>query len=260
MLEHNSQDVHLFGVQSAVKNGDVNIAYSMLGEGRPFVLLHGFSLSKEVWPALGYVGSLIGSGHQLIAIDLRGHGRSSRPHDPAAYAADKEVGDIRAVFDSLGLERASLMGYSRGGRLALEFAALLPQRVQRLIVGGAHPFAQDMSLFRNAIAQGLQGWIDVVEHAAGSLPKSIKSQIAQNDIGALAAAVAKDRPDISGQLSELDCSCLFYAGSDDAMCGDIIRSANLVRRGEAVQLSGCNHVSALLRADLLGPHMVRFLT
>jgi pimeloyl-ACP methyl ester carboxylesterase len=241
------------------KNRDVNIAYSVFGNGRALVLLHGFSLSRHTWSELGYIAPLVEGGHQLIAIDLRGHGDSSKPHDPAAYLADKEASDVKAVLDSVGVERASLWGYSRGGRVALEFAVLHPNRVHKLVVGGAHPFAQDMSLYRNAVARGMQGWIDVVEHATGSLPTSIKSQISQNDVEALRAAVAKDRLDISGQFSDLDCSCLFYAGSKDAMCDESVRSARLVRQGEAVQLNKCNHMSAFLRSDLILPHMVRFL-
>jgi pimeloyl-ACP methyl ester carboxylesterase len=241
------------------KNGDVNIAYSVLGEGRPLVLLHGFSLSRHTWSVLGYTAPLVETGHQLIAIDLRGHGDSSKPHDPASYLADKEASDIKAVLDALRVERASILGYSRGGRVALEFAVLHPSRIHKLAVGGAHPFAQDMSLYRNAVARGIEGWIDAIESSAGPLPTSVKTQIARNDINALRAAVAEDRPDVSDQVSGLDCPAFFYAGSQDPICQNLICFAQLASQGEALELSGCNHVSTFLRAELILRHVIRFL-
>jgi pimeloyl-ACP methyl ester carboxylesterase len=241
------------------KNRDVNVAYSMFGDGRALALLHGFSLSRHTWSELGYTAPLVEAGHQLIAIDLRGHGDSSRPHDPAAYSADKEASDVKAVLDSLGVERASLLGYSRGGRVALEFAALHPNRIDKLLVGGAHPFAQDMSLYRNAIARGTQDWIYVIESAAGPLPASVRAQITKNDANALRAAVAEDRPDMSDQLSRLGCPALFYAGSADPICQNVMRSAQLVSQGEAIGFSGRDHMSTLLDAALVLSHVLRFL-
>jgi len=241
------------------KNRDVNIAYSVRGEGRALVLLHGFSLSRHIWSELGYTAPLVEAGHQLIAIDLCGHGDSSKPHDPAAYLADKEASDVEAVLDPLNVERASLLGYSRGGRVALEFAVLHPNRIHKLIVGGAHPFAQDMSLYRNAIARRMQDWIDVVESAAGPLPASVRTQITKNDVNALRAAVAEDRPDISDQLSRRGCPALFYTGSADPICQNVMRSAQLVSQGEAIGFSGRDNMSTLLDADLVLSHVLRFL-
>lgn len=244
---------------ATTESDGVDIAYSDIGEGRSLVLLHGFSLSKRVWSDLGYTAPLVDASYRVIAVDLRGHGDSGKPHDAAAYSADKEASDIKAVLDSIGVGRANFMGYSRGGRLALEFAALFPERVHKLIVGGAHPFAQDMSFYRNAIGRGMQDWIDVVDSTAGPLPTWLKRQIAQSDVHALRAAVAEDRPDISDQLSGLNRSALFYAGSEDPICENLNRSTQLVSQGEALELSGSNHISTFLHADLILPHVMRFL-
>ncbi len=241
------------------RNGDLTIRYETRGAGRPLVLLHAYSLSSEAWQDMGYVEPLVEAGHRLVLIDLRGHGGSGKPHDPAAYAEPAQALDVRAVMDALGLDRASLMGYSRGGRMALEFAAEAPERVDRLAIGGAHPFVQDMSLFRAAMAEGIEGWIAVIERFGGPLPEPLRARIAANDVAALNAAVAEDRPGLLDRLGGFDRPCLFFSGTDDPLRPEIARAAGLLPRARFVEIAGCNHMTALQRADLVLPPLCAFL-
>lgn len=174
----------------------------MTGEGKPLVLLHGFGLSGMDWEGAGYAEPLRASGHRLVVIDLRGHGASSKPHDPEAYLPAAEATDIIAVLDSLAIERADFVGYSLGGRLALEVATMFPGRIRKLVVGGTHPYAQDMRLYRVAVSRGIEGWIEVIEKIGGPLPAPARQRIALGDVNALRAAVALDRPDISMKLTD----------------------------------------------------------
>ena len=84
------------------------------------LLLHGFSYSIEAWRRTGSGASLGSQGRRVIGIDPRGHGRSGKPHrDPAAYGGDQLADDVLAVLDAVGVERTAIMGYSMGGRIAM---------------------------------------------------------------------------------------------------------------------------------------------
>ena len=95
------------------------LAVHRLGEGRPALLLHGLFSSAEVnWQRYGHAGRIAEAGFEAIMPDLRAHGRSAAPHDPAAYPADVLVRDVAALVDGLGLEDYDLCGFSLGARAA----------------------------------------------------------------------------------------------------------------------------------------------
>ncbi|MGW4063056.1 alpha/beta fold hydrolase [Amycolatopsis sp. NPDC004747] len=102
------------------------LAYRTLGSGRPLVLFHGFTGSGRDW--LGPAVALADHGHRVIIPDLRGHGASAAPHDPAAYPPDVLADDGFALLGQLGLDDYDLGGYSFGGRVVL-----------RLLARGARP-------------------------------------------------------------------------------------------------------------------------
>ncbi|MFD0803794.1 alpha/beta fold hydrolase, partial [Streptomonospora algeriensis] len=90
-------------------------------EGVPILLVHGFGSDYELnWERTGWTRAL--EGLPVFGCDLRGHGGSGKPHDPAAYTPGAFVGDLVALLDTLGIERADVVGYSLGARLAWELA------------------------------------------------------------------------------------------------------------------------------------------
>jgi pimeloyl-ACP methyl ester carboxylesterase len=72
---------------------------TLVGEGRPLALLHGWCCDRSWWTEPGYVDELR-TDHRLINVDLRGHGASDKPHEPAAYTSDALTGDVFAVADA----------------------------------------------------------------------------------------------------------------------------------------------------------------
>ena len=119
------------------RNGEVEIAYLDSGEGEPIVLVHGFASNKEVnWVNTGWMTTLTRAGFRAIALDNRGHGASSKLYDPAAYHSATMAEDVRALLDHLQIERADVMGYSMGARIAAFFAVEHPGRVRSLVLGG----------------------------------------------------------------------------------------------------------------------------
>src|SRR5438067_6227965 len=110
------------------------------GDGSPLLLLHGFTGSLRTWDALR---STLGASTRVIAMDLIGHGRSAAPRDPERYTLDLAVADVAALLDSLELDSTNVLGYSMGGRLALQFAVTHPKRVRALILESASPGIED---------------------------------------------------------------------------------------------------------------------
>ncbi|MFG3685351.1 alpha/beta fold hydrolase [Micromonospora sp. NPDC047740] len=118
--------------QYAEVNG-INLYYETHGSGRPLILLHGGLGSGEMF---GAALPVLAARHQVITVDLQGHGRTAdidRPLD-IWFMAD----DIAALIDHLGLEKPDLVGYSLGGGVALRAGARYPGKVGRLVAASAH--------------------------------------------------------------------------------------------------------------------------
>jgi pimeloyl-ACP methyl ester carboxylesterase len=118
--------------QYAEVNG-INLYYETHGSGRPLILLHGGLGSGEMF---GPVLPQLAERHQVIAVDLQGHGRTAdidRPIDPRLMA-----GDIAALIDHLRLDTPDVVGYSLGGGVALQTASMYPTKVRRLVMVSAN--------------------------------------------------------------------------------------------------------------------------
>lgn len=108
------------------------LAWREMGEGRPAVLLHGFfSDAKTNWIRYGHAAAIAARGFRVVMPDLRGHGESARPHDPAAYPPDALTRDGHALVAHLGLSDYDLVGYSLGARTTSRMLATgaTPRRV-----------------------------------------------------------------------------------------------------------------------------------
>src|SRR3981189_1343397 len=124
------------GVKGSGQYAEVNgitLYYETHGAGRPLILLHGGLASGEMF---GPVLPLLAARHQIVTVDLQGHGRTAdidRPIDVRLMA-----GDIAALIDHLRLDKPDVVGYSLGGGVALQTAAQYPARVRRLVMVSAN--------------------------------------------------------------------------------------------------------------------------
>lgn len=109
----------------------VQIHYEVYGSGPPLLLTHGYSSTSAMWQ--GQVEAL-SRDHRLILWDMRGHGQSDYPDDPKAYSETLTVGDIAALLDAVGVERAIIGGLSLGGYMSLAFYRAHPERVRALLI------------------------------------------------------------------------------------------------------------------------------
>ncbi|MHA4854103.1 alpha/beta fold hydrolase [Rhodococcus sp. MSC1_016] len=250
--------VHTGRVKHATNPVDgVRVAYETVGDGEPFVLIHGTALSHAIWRGFGYVRALR-DRYRLVLVDLRGHGRSDKPHDPASYAMDLMSADIVAVLDEVGLPSAHVLGYSLGGRVALALAVQYPEHLESLIIGGGSSLPQAGAFDRLFFP----GCIDVLEqdgmdaflerwNARRSWPIDAGTRAAfkANDAKALAAYMRRsgDEPGVDDEvLRRITVPTLLFVGSKDAeRLGDTRRAASLIPGASSVILPGFDHSSAV---------------
>jgi pimeloyl-ACP methyl ester carboxylesterase len=125
----------------------VKIHYQVWGNGEPVVLVHGFTASIDTnWVQPGVVAAL-SKDYQVIALDLRGHGKSDKPHDPAAYG-EQMAEDVIRLMDHLGILKAHIVGYSMGGFTTLKLVTMYPDRFLSATLGGSgfRPPGQDSGI------------------------------------------------------------------------------------------------------------------
>src|SRR5512132_488395 len=87
----------------------VRLRYVEQGAGEPVVLVHGFTNTLEIWARNGIVQDL-SKTYRVIAFDLRGHGKSDKPHEPARYGREMGI-DVVRLLDHLGIQQAHVVGY-----------------------------------------------------------------------------------------------------------------------------------------------------
>ncbi len=109
----------------------VKLHYEVHGDGPPLILTHGYSSTSAMWK--GQIEAL-SKTHKLVLWDMRGHGQSDYPADPAAYSEALTVADIAALLDEVGAAKAIVGGLSLGGYMSLAFYRAHPERVSALLI------------------------------------------------------------------------------------------------------------------------------
>jgi pimeloyl-ACP methyl ester carboxylesterase len=111
------------------------IFYDVKGDGEPVILIHGFIVTSDSWKNAQLYNDLLSSGFRVVTLDLRGNGRSGKPHDPEAYENDAEAMDVMILADRLGFVNYSVIGYSRGAIIASRLL-VKDKRVKAAVLGG----------------------------------------------------------------------------------------------------------------------------
>ncbi len=117
--------------------GPVELELVEAGEGgRPLLLLHGFTGTKEDFS--DWFGALAAEGWHVVAPDQRGHGSSAKPDTEADYSLEQFASDALALADRLGFERFAVLGHSMGGMLTQHLVLAAPHRVTALVLMDTH--------------------------------------------------------------------------------------------------------------------------
>jgi pimeloyl-ACP methyl ester carboxylesterase len=228
-------------------NGAIEIAYLDEGEGDPIVLVHGFASSKNVnWVYPAWVSELRKDGRRVIALDNRGHGDSSKLYDPAQYTLSEMASDVVALMDHLRIERADVMGYSLGGRIAGHIALASPQRMRSVIFGGIGMAMIEGGGPGENVAQALEApSLDDVTDPVGRTFRAFADQT-RSDRLALAACMRGSR----GLMSKEDAGriavpALVAVGTSDEVAGSASALGALIPGAEVLEIPNRDHMRAV---------------
>jgi pimeloyl-ACP methyl ester carboxylesterase len=121
------------------------VTYRLMGQGPAVVLIHGITSSSRTWHS---VMPALAERHTVIAPDLLGHGRSAKPRGD--YSLGAYASGIRDLLVVLGIARATVVGHSLGGGIAMQFAYQFPERLDRLVLVDSGGLGNDVNVVLRA--------------------------------------------------------------------------------------------------------------
>jgi pimeloyl-ACP methyl ester carboxylesterase len=235
----------------------VELAWSEIGEGRAVVLIHGlFSNAWTNWIRYGHAALIAAEGFRVIMPDLRAHGQSAAPRDPAAYPKDVLAKDGMALLAHLGLEDYDLGGYSLGARTTVRMLAMgaEPRRVilagmglEGLVeTGGRSDHFRHILTNLGSHARGTPEWM------AEAFLKTTGGD-AQALLPLLDSFVDTSRE----ALAAIEQPVLVLSGEEDQDNGSHQALAELLPDAKLVEIPG-GHMSAVIKPEL-GQAIAEFL-
>ena len=225
----------------------VEIAFIDEGEGFPTLLIHGFASNKTVnWVSTSWTRELRQAGRRVIALDNRGHGDSGKPYDSAAYSTPVMAEDARRLLDHLGIEKADVIGYSMGARIAAFLALAHPERVRSAVFSGLGEGMVKGVGAPEPIAEALRApALDQVRTARGMEFRRFADQTGA-DREALAACILASRQVLTPEeLGRIAVPVLVAVGTHDEIGGDPASLARLIPGAQFFEIPGRDHMKAV---------------
>ncbi len=246
--------------------------YEEAGSGTAVVLIHGFTLDTRMWDDQF---TELSRRFRTIRYDMRGFGKSSLPTDPYQHQAD-----LKALLDQLGIARAHIVGFSAGGRVAIDFVLTNPTMTDRLVaidmfVGGYVPtqgYIDSLNAVNaRAVSQGLPAARDLwMQHPlfvpAQSQPEVVRRLRAMvNDYSGFhwtqTNPETRIAPAPTARLGSITARTLVLVGERDIP--DVQTQAGLLRAGipgvSYVQVPGVGHMSNMESPAFVTDQLLRFL-
>ena len=254
-----------------LKVNDIEMYYEITGQGEPLLLIHGLGSSTRDWEDM--IPFL--SSFQIITLDLRGHGQTSKPRGP--YSAKMFANDIISLLKLLKISSTHVLGISLGGGIALQIAVDYPEYVKSLIVINSNAevrvdsFKMKMEVFKRKLIVRLVGMRKMGEVLATRLfikpeqeeqRKKLIERWAGNDkkaylasFGAIAGwSVKKDLPNIK-------CPALIVGSDEDYSPSDVKREYTaLIPNGKFVEIEDARHAVTAEKPEELSKIVLDFLT
>lgn len=244
----------------------VRIRYVEYGLGDPVVLVHSYTSDlEEQWIKPGIFDKLA-ERYRTIAFDVRGHGKSGKPHDPKAYGPEM-ARDIVRLLDHRGVAKAHIVGYSMGGHIVAQLLTLSPERFLTAVLGGA------CGRLKWTAEDERQADIEAIEMEQGLLssqimrlwpadePKPNPAQLKRlsarflvdGDHHALAAVRRSNQDQVvtADQLAAAHVPMLGIVGSADPYLKSFTELSGSVPQLKLVIINGATHVSASSEPELV---------
>jgi 3-oxoadipate enol-lactonase len=250
-----------------------DLAFGDQGHGEPVVLLPPFPLERRVFAA--NLPALTGAGFRAIAIDYPGFG-PEEPALPAQLSISGIADRLAGLLHQLAIDRATLVGLSMGGYVALAFAARFPERLRALVLADTRAAADTEAALRGR-AQALDtlSTRGVDAYLEDSLPRLLApgapppAVAAARDLAvtrpeALLAGIAalRDRPDRQADARAIACPTLVVCGGADQVTppAEMKELAASIPHATYVELPGVGHLSNLEAPEAFSRAVVAFLT
>jgi 3-oxoadipate enol-lactonase len=215
-----------------VKSGDAEIAYRVLGEGPPLILLHPFPANHEFWLP---VAQALATRHRVVLPDLRGHGDSGLGDGPATM--EKHAGDVARVMDDADVGRAPLVGVSIGGYVLFEFWRRHRGRVTALgfcntkaPADSAEARAGRLQVSADVLERGTEPFFEsMIQRLLGKTTRETRPDLVEGalrmmrkmspeDVAQVQRGVA-ERPDSVETLKTINLPTLVVTGDEDILTG-----------------------------------------
>ncbi|MFI5177872.1 MAG: 2-succinyl-6-hydroxy-2,4-cyclohexadiene-1-carboxylate synthase [Vicinamibacterales bacterium] len=264
-----------------VEVNGMHLNVEIVGDGFPLLALHGFTGSAATWQPF----AASWPRYRIIAVDLIGHGASDAPTDESRYTMAHCTADLTALLDALDVERAAVLGYSMGGRVALQFALAAPARIAALVLESASPgiedaserdarVAADRALAEDIERDGIEAFVDRWEAlptwaTQAALPDAVRQQLRaqrlRNSATGLASSLrgmgAGAQEAVLGRLGELRMPVLLIAGEHDAKYRQLARDMReRIPNAQINIVEGAGHAVHLERPGAFAPLVKEFLT
>jgi pimeloyl-ACP methyl ester carboxylesterase len=246
------------------------IAFDVSGAGTPILLLHGGGGSRADWHTGGYVARLKDE-FTVIPVDLRGHGESGKPTDPASYTTEELGQDILAVADACGAESFIVCGFSFGGNVG-RYLAARSKRVAQLIMLGNRMGSGVSGEFRRFVFDFRARWAPVVQAAGSAFDTDRLSERDQEDIRHLSfpgkllptmLALSTAMLDWGTVTpADLHCPTLWLIGSENDKAMESLKDYKGQIDGSQIQvriIEGMNHEQEFENVEQVLPVILNFI-
>jgi pimeloyl-ACP methyl ester carboxylesterase len=225
----------------------VKIHYETFGEGKPIILVHGFTANLKVnWTGPGWVED-IKPLRRVVALDCRGHGESDKPHDPEAYGNENMAGDVLNLMDYLGIEKADIFGYSMGSGITCYLLANHRERLTAAImaaIGDRFVLEPADEVRSNDMAEAMlaEDPSQITDPVARNF-RAIAEAIPGNDLEALAACAMRAREPVdAAALGAVDIPVLLLNGGKDEVMGTADELVAAIPRATQVIIADADHL------------------
>ena len=215
------------------------IYYEVKGTGYPVILVHGFIMTGEGWKKTEVYKALQTAGYKVVTLDMRGNGKSDKPHTDKAYANDAEAKDIMGLATSLGLNKYNVVGYSRGSIITARLL-VLDKRVNKAVMGGmGTDFTNPEWPRRKMFYRALMG--DSVKELEAMVKNVQRAGLDQQAL----AFMQKEQPSTPKEtLAKVKQQVLVICGDKDSDNGNAKELADLLPSAVYAQVPG-DHGAAL---------------
>ncbi len=248
----------------ALLNG-ITIHYTDSGSGPAVFLTHGYAATGDMWEPQR--GPLEDAGYRLISWDMRGHGRTDSPPDPSLYSEALTIGDMLALLDLLGVDRAVVGGLSLGGYMSLAFYLAHPQRVRALVLcdtGPGYRNPEARAGWNRAAERRAQGFEERQLAALGSGTEvqatGKRHRSAQGLAHAARGMLAQFDSRVIDALTEITVPTLVIVGElDEPFRTASDYMANKIAGARLEVIEGAGHAANLERPQALNRALLEFL-